>query len=180
MGLADHYEDVRGADGETRSQPRQGAPVDIMTSVETTNVDPATVQRLVQRAGVDPHALKCDFTVDRDVPGGVMKGTKCGGLDGEWVIKTDLKQGPVSVTQTWKVKIDGATATGDFTYEDYFLTEVPESRAEGWGTSGGTGSVALQWDGSATMHLVETRHKLWARGRPAVGRSPCRRRTRRW
>ena len=161
LGLSDQYEDyVDGSDGKTYSRPKQGAPDDVMSNVEKTNVDGSTVERLVLRAGVDPATLKCDYTVDRTVPGGKITGTKCGGIDGDWVIKADIASGPATVHQTWTVTIDGATRTGHFSYGDTGHVAVQGSTADTVGTSNGQASLRLelQGGGSASMQLSEIQH----------------------
>ena len=168
IGLSDHYEDVRGEDGKTYSRPKAGAPNDVMSNVTVTNVAGSTVMRLVERAGISMYGLKCDWTVDQDVPGGRMTGTKCGGLGGEWRIHMDAKQGPVSVTQDWVVSIPSADAeSGTFTYESYAHTKVPESESEAWGKSSGVATVELTADGNVNMTLRDTVNKT--RGRGSVG-----------
>jgi hypothetical protein len=163
MGLDDSYEDVRGADGVVRSQTRAGAPEDLMADQAIITIDKATINRLASRAGVNAFQLKCDWKVDLEAPGGTVTGTKCNGIAGDWVIRTDLVQGPTSVQQTWTFTSDGQ-GEGTFTYKDHTLTEVPQSKSESWGTSEGTGKVEIYFDGDVTMSLVETTHRSKGKG----------------
>jgi hypothetical protein len=165
IGLSDHYEEYRGEDGELYSRTRAGAATDVMSNVEVTNVDRKTVMRLVERAGISMYNLKCDYTVDQDVPGGRMTGTKCGGIAGDWRIHMEAKQGPVSVTQDWVVNITSeADASGTFTYESYTHTKVPQSESESWGKSSGSATVTLVGTGRVKMELQETENKTRGRG----------------
>lgn len=166
LGMSDHYEDFRGEDGKTYSRPRQGAATDVMSSVTVDNVAESTLHRLVARAGVDSLSFKCDWKVDLPAPGGTVTGTKCGGIEGDWVVRTDLAQGPTKVQQTWTFTAD-ATGGGPFTYEDHSTTEVPQSKSESWGKSAGDGTVTIYVDGSASMELAETTHR--SRGKGTAG-----------
>ena len=167
IGLSDHYEDYVGDDGETYSRPRPTAPADVMSDVEVTNVDPSTVIRLLERAGFGIYGLKCDFTVDREVPGGRMTGTKCGGIVGDWIIDTDIKSGGMTLTQHWLVKFTNEVDDGTFTYASHMLMKVPQSESEAWGESSGTAHVELFGDGSADMRLQETKDRTRGRGTAA-------------
>jgi hypothetical protein len=161
IGLSDAYVDVKDANGKTiGSQIRDGAPDDVMSDVTVTNVDTSTLNRLVRRAGINPFTLKCDWTVDRVVPGGKITGTKCGGVEGDWVIKADITSGPAHIKQTWTVTILLTRDQDTFVYEDSSLTQVPYSKTTTKGESSGNADLSLDVSGgtSASMALTELKH----------------------
>ena len=69
-----------------------------------------------------------DWTVDRVVPGGTWKGTKCDGLSGTWEIRMDVKAPGATIHQLFKVTIaaepDADTGEGTFTYDSDFVSKA--------------------------------------------------------
>ncbi len=109
-----------------------------------------------------------DWTVDRVVPGGTWKGTKCDGLAGAWEIETNVKAGGAVVHQVFKITIaaepDADTGEGTFTYDSDFVSKASGTTAWGWSQATGTASVEKKpADGSVVMYLNETEHTGWGK-----------------
>ena len=159
LGLDDAYEDyVSPDDGKTYSRPRAGAPEDLMSSSAQSIVTPYTVYTLARRAGIAEENLKCDYTVDREVPGGTITGTKCGGEDGQYVINSDVTNGGAHVRQTWTVTWSVDQQTGTFAYADTMHAESFGTVSDSTGKASGSADVLDQGNGTLKMTLKETSH----------------------
>ncbi len=163
LGLDDTYENFTDAAGRAHTRAIDGAPNDLMARPATDQIDLRTIKTMVQRAGIDPYSLKCDWTADRTVPGGAWTGTKCEGITGKWVLTTQIKVGGTDLHQIWTATIDGQTGVGTFVYDDEAITKVQGTTAWGWSHAEGSATVELQPDDSVKMHLIETQHDGWGR-----------------
>jgi hypothetical protein len=79
----------------------------------------------------------------------IMKGQKCNGVAGEWVIHGVLSSGALAQTETFHVTIDGASLHGTYTY----LSPWTMSGGVGSVKGSGSASIVVLADGSVTMTL---------------------------
>lgn len=81
-----------------------------------------------------------------------IKGQKCNGLDGDWLMQGVIKGGGLTQTVTFRIVIDGQTLHGTYSYKG--ITSLPSFT----GTIDGTGpaSIVVQADGSVLMSLGGT------------------------
>ncbi len=101
MGVHDTYEDYTGADHKLHSRPKAGAAVDVMNSTAAGNVEKATINRLVERAGIKKTDLKCNYQIDHPSLGGRIAGRKCDAprrhLDRQGHVRRPRDQGQADV-----------------------------------------------------------------------------------
>lgn len=160
LGMSDHYEDyIDPIDNKLHGRPRAGAPRDVMSDVETTTTDWSTLERLAARAGFGDYELKCDYTVDREVPGGRIRGTKCGGIEGDWVLTTNITQGIAHVEQTFTTTVRADRAVDTFTYTDTGRTETAYSVSTYSATAEGTAELSFLPNSGVRFVLTETKHR---------------------
>lgn len=83
--------------------------------------------------------------------GSMLKGQKCGGLDGLWEIDGKITGGGLSMDATFRVTINGTTGAGTYTVKEVgsvlggtFVTTI---------TGAGTARIAMQADGTILMTL---------------------------
>jgi hypothetical protein len=90
------------------------------------------------------------WIMDNTSPDSSLKGQKCNGLGGEWLLQGVIKGGLTS-TVTFRVAIDGQTLHGTYSYKAIATTPYP-------GTVVGTGpaSIVVQADNSVVMTLGAT------------------------
>jgi hypothetical protein len=101
---------------------------------------------------------KVTFTVgggwitDNTSPDSTLKGQKCNGLAGEWLLQGVINGGGMAQTVTFRVMIDGQTLHGTYSYKA--ITAIPSGTGKVDGT--GPASIVVQADGSVVMTLGAT------------------------
>jgi hypothetical protein len=144
LGLDDNY-----VNGGRSLYP--GATEDLMFRNQGYVTD-EMVKRVVERSGqVNLKDLKCGWTIANAVLFS-RKGTKCGGLGGDWTVQDEQPLGLVSQTRLWNVTIDEKTLAGSYRYE--LIQTTPGS--VGTGNASGKARIATNPDESVTMTLDPT------------------------
>jgi hypothetical protein len=167
MGVHDTYEDYVGSDGKVHSRPKAGAAVDVMNSTAAGNVDPATSNRLIERAGIKKTDLKCNYQIDHASMGGTITGRKCDAPGGTWIANGTYDVLASKGHQTWTIKLDATSATGamtgTFTYTDDQVS-TPGGGVTVYTKGKASGVVELTIDDQlkAHMNLRETEHSYTA------------------
>jgi len=91
------------------------------------------------------------WIIDNTSPDSTLKGQKCNGLGGEWLVQGVIKGG-VTSTVTFRIVIDGQTLHGTYSYKA--ITAIPSGTGKVVGT--GPASIVVQADGSVVMTLGAT------------------------
>jgi hypothetical protein len=92
------------------------------------------------------------WVIDNASPESTLKGQKCSGLGGEWLLKGVINGGGVTQAVTFSVVVDGQTLHGTYSYKA--ISAIPSGTATTVGT--GPASVVPQADGSVMMTLGAT------------------------
>jgi hypothetical protein len=95
------------------------------------------------------------WVTDNTSPDSTLKGQKCSGLGGEWLLQGVVNGGGMDQTVTFRVMIDSQTLLGTYSYKS--IASIPS----GTGTVVGTGpaSIVVQADRSVVMTLGATSAK---------------------
>lgn len=168
LGLDDTYRDVNG-----RSVDIDGTPHDLMNTgmLESNSIAQVTIDRLVNRAGINESKLRCGWTIDEPFSTGTASGhrvgTKCGDLNGLWTLEGIYRGLGAEGNQVWNVSIEGALpddtfGQGSFTYSDVAEMTMLGETAFLVGNIVGDADVAIQENGDAKMRLRETKHTFRA------------------
>jgi hypothetical protein len=110
-----------------------------------------------------PTPQRCDWFVDAGNAYGHVKGQKCGGAAGTWILNGDYHppQPPgFRGTQKWTITIGSDWRTGTFTYETRAEGQVPGVPITVYliGFSEGTVTLTIRDDGIAHMEFAESKH----------------------
>ena len=110
-----------------------------------------------------PTPQRCDWFVDGGNAYGHVKGQKCGGAAGTWILNGDYHppQAPgFTGTQKWTITIGSDWRTGTFTYETRAEGQFPGAPVTVFliGFAEGTVTLTIRDDGIAHMEFAESKH----------------------
>lgn len=99
------------------------------------------------------------FKIDEPSGGGRIRGVKCDGIDGDWVVEGTYDRLGFKGKQKWVIVIDEATMRGTFTYtDDQVGTPTPDITVYLTGKAKGEATLSVDTAGVATFQLRETAH----------------------
>ena len=119
--------------------PEQGdAGTIVFRSVSNRGIAERTVTYTVGAAG---------WTTNADTPLGQIRGLKCDGVDGQWIVKGVGQFGGGTISNLWTIIIDGTTLAGTYTHAKVQKLGPTQTTSD----QAGTAHVVKNADGSVTM-----------------------------
>ena len=159
LGLDDAYEEYVDANGNVQLRTRPGAPEDLMSDQNNSNIDKSTLRRMVERAGYTKLDLKCNYRIDQPSFGGRIFGQKCDPLGGQWIAQGTYSIGKADGRQEWIITVDEVTKRGNFIYTDHQVSEFAVgAKIITDGTANGEASFTIDDELRVRFHLVEKKH----------------------
>lgn len=159
LGLTDAYEEYVDADGNTQFRTRPGAPEDLMSDQNNSNIDRSTLRRMVERAGYTKTDLKCNYKIDQQSMGGRITGLKCDPLGGQWVAQGTYSIMGADGQQEWIMTMNEVTKRGNFVYSDHQVAEFALGiKVYTDGAAAGQVTLTIDDELKARFHLVEQVH----------------------
>ena len=159
LGLQDTYEKYIDANGNEQVRLKTGAANDLMADEANSNIDDATLKRMVERAGFSKSDLKCNYKIDQASFGGRITGQKCDPLGGQWVAQGTYTIMGANGQQEWIMTMNEATLKGDFIYTDHQVASFAAGvKTYTDGTAVGRVTLTIDDKLVAHFHLVEQKH----------------------
>lgn len=109
----------------------------------------STSKQGIGRLVLEFHTQTPGWTFNGDTPLGTVRGLKCDGLGGEWMIVGDGMLGPMTVTSTRSIVIDAATLTGTSDFTEVATSPVSVATT----TVTAAARIVVNADGSVTMEI---------------------------
>ncbi len=132
---------------------KQPAPATVSHTAGPEQGDTGTIAfRSVSNRGIAERTVTytvgaAGWTTNADTPLGQIRGLKCDGVDGKWIVKGVEQFGGGTISTLWTITIDEATLAGRYTHLK--VQKIPPSRVTS--DQAGTAHVMKNADGSVTM-----------------------------
>ena len=109
----------------------------------------STSKQGIGRLLLEFHTKVPGWTFNGDTPLGQVRGLKCDGIGGEWLIRGEGAIGPMILQSTRTIVIDAATLSGTSNFTETLGSGVVQSTT----TSTAPATIVINADGSITMHI---------------------------